>query len=63
MIHNCCTSYFMNEDKFECFILKKTNDVDPPSWDFPDENGMKVIDQIVKDEDHGPSKEWGAYGW
>jgi hypothetical protein len=23
----------------------------------------KVIDHIVEDEDQGPSKEWGQYGW
>ena len=49
----------MNESKFERFILKRTNNDVPFSWDLLDETGR----QIVKDEDQGPSKQWEQYGW
>lgn len=29
-IHSCDSSDFMNQGKFECFILKYTNEKDPP---------------------------------
>ena len=54
---------FMNIDKFKRFILKRTNSVDPPRWDLLDEINSTVIDHIVEDEDQGPSKEWGPFGW
>ena len=54
---------FMNESKFERFILKRTNNDVPFSWDLLDETGRQVVEQIVKDEDQVPSKEWGQYGW
>ena len=53
----------MNIDNFERFILKRTNSVYPPCWDLLDETNSKVIDHIVEDEDQGPSKEWGPFGW
>ena len=53
----------MNEAKFERFILKRTNDTVPFSWDLLDETSSHVVAQIVEDKDQGPSKEWGQYGW
>ena len=29
------------------------------SWDLLDETSNHVVEQVVKDEDQGPSKEWG----
>jgi len=52
----------MNIAKFERFILKHTNDDVPMSWYRIDETGRKVVEQIVEDEDQGPSKEQGPYG-
>jgi hypothetical protein len=28
-----------------------------------DETGTSIVQHIVEDEDQGPSKEWGLYGW
>ncbi len=53
----------MNESKFERFILKHTNNDVPFFWDLLDETGRQVVGQIVEDEDQGPLKEWGQYGW
>ncbi len=62
-LHNRDSHDFMNESKFKRFILKRTNDIDPPRWDLLHETATVVIDHIVEDEDQGPSKEWGPYGW
>ena len=53
----------MNESKFERFILSYTNNDVPFSWDLLDETGGQVVEQIVKNEDKGPSKGWTQYGW
>ena len=53
----------MNEDKFERFILRKTKCSEPFEWDLLDETGTSIVQHIVKDDDQGPSKEWGPYGW
>ena len=52
-LHNCDSHDFMNVDKFERFILKKTNSTAPYCWDLLDEMGTKVIDHIVEDDDQG----------
>ena len=57
-MHNPDSQDFMNTDKFERFILKKTKATEPYQWDLLDETTTKVIDHIVEDEDRGPSKEW-----
>jgi hypothetical protein len=62
-MHNRDSTDFMNMDKFERFILKRTNNVNPPHWDLLDEMSSKVIEHIVEDKDQGPSKEWGPFGW
>ena len=62
-VHNRDSNDFMNESKFQRFILKRTNSKDPPRWDLLHETATVVIDHIVEDEDQGPSKEWGPYGW
>ena len=62
-MHNHDSQDFMNTDKFERFILKKTKAIEPYQWDLLDETATKVIDHIVEDKDQGPSKEWGQYGW
>jgi hypothetical protein len=28
-----------------------------------DETGRSIVEHIVEDEDQGPSREWGPYGW
>ena len=53
----------MNEDKFERFILRKTKCSEPFEWDLLDETGTSIVQHIVEDDDQGPSKEWGPYGW
>jgi hypothetical protein len=58
-LHNRDSSDFMNESKFKRFILKRTNDDVPFSWDLLDETGRHIVMEIVEDEDQGPSKEWG----
>jgi hypothetical protein len=62
-VHNRDNNDFMNLDKFERFILKRTNNMNPPHWDLLDETASQVIDHIVEEEDQGPSKQWGPYGW
>ena len=39
-VHNRDNNDFMNLDKFERFILKRTNNVNPPCWDLLEENGQ-----------------------
>ena len=62
-LHNRDSHDFMNESKFHRFILKRTNSNEPPRWDLLHETAAVVVDHIVEDEDQGPSKEWGPYGW
>ena len=62
-LHNRDSNDFMNESKFQRFILKRTNSNEPPRWDLLHETATVVVKHIVEDEDHGPSKEWGPYGW
>ena len=57
-LHNRDSTDFMNESKFERFILKRTNNYVPFSWDLIDETGRQVVEQIVEDEDQGPLKVW-----
>jgi hypothetical protein len=38
-VHNRDNNDFMNLDKFERFILKRINNVNPPCWDLLEENG------------------------
>ena len=47
----------------ERFILKKMKAVDAFHWELLDDSGMIVIKKIVEDEDQGPTKEWGPFGW
>lgn len=44
------------------YILKNNKATDLFCWDLLDETEMKVVDQIVEDEDQGPSNKWGPYG-
>jgi hypothetical protein len=53
----------MNESKFQRVILKRINSNKPPHWDLLHETATVVVEHIVEDEDQGPSKEWGPYGW
>ncbi len=53
----------MNESKFEQFILKRTNNDVPFSWDLLHETCRQVVIEIVEDEDQSPLKEWGQFGW
>lgn len=62
-MHNHDSQDFMNTDKFERFILKKTKATEPYQWDLLDEMATKVIDHLVEDKDQGQSKKWGQYGW
>jgi hypothetical protein len=62
-VHNRDSNDFMNEDKFERFILRKTKCSEPFEWDLLDETGTSIVQHIVEDDDQGPSKEWGPYGW
>ena len=62
-MHNRDSSDFMNQEKFERFILKETKCSESYEWDLMDETGNVLVEHIVKDEDQGPSKEWGSYGW
>jgi hypothetical protein len=57
-LHNRDSSDFMNELKFKRFILKRTNDDVPFSWDLLDGTGRHIVMEIVEDEGQGPSKEW-----
>ena len=45
------------------YILRKTKSEEPYEWDLLDETGNKIIKHIVEDEDQGPTREWGEYGW
>lgn len=45
----------MNTVKFERFILKCTNDDVCMFWDLLDKTRRKVVEQIVEDENQGPS--------
>ena len=36
---------------------------EPYEWDLLDEMGNTLVEHIVEDEDQGPLKEWGPYGW
>ena len=56
-LHNQASADFMNQYKFQCFILKQSNDKDPPQWELLDEMGLQVIEHVVEDEDQGPFKE------
>ena len=62
-VHNRDGSDFMNQDKFERYILRKTNMSEPYEWDLLDETGSILVEHIVENEDEGPSKEWGPHGW
>ncbi len=62
-VHNHDSSDFMNKDKFLWDILRQTNSMEPYEWDLLDETGSNIIEHVVEDEDQGPSKEWGEYGW
>lgn len=62
-VHNRDSSDFMNQDKFLRYILRKTKSSEPYEWDLLDETGNTIVEHIVEDEDQGPSKEWGTYGW
>jgi hypothetical protein len=53
----------MNQDKFQRFVLRKTESSDPYEWDWLDETGRIIVEHIVEDKDQGPSKQWGPYGW
>ena len=53
----------MNNDKFEHFIPKRANSVDPLQWDLLHKMGTRVVDHIVEDDDQGPSKEQRCYEW
>ena len=62
-MYNRDSQDFMNTDKFERFILKKTKATELYQWDLLDEAATKVIYHIVEDGDQGPSQEWGQYAW
>jgi hypothetical protein len=53
----------MNKSKFERFMLQLLNNDVSMSWDLLDETGSHIVEEVVEDEDQGPSKEWGPYGW
>ena len=54
-VHNRDANDFMNEDKFERFILRKTKCSEPFEWDLLDETGTSIVHHIVEDDDQGPS--------
>ena len=62
-LHNRDSTDFMNESKFERFILKCTNNDVPFSWDLLDETGRHIVMEKVEDKEQGLSKEWGQFGW
>ena len=62
-VHNRDSKDFMNPDKFLRYILRKTKAQEPYEWDLLDETGNKIVEHIVEDEDQGPTKEWGPFGW
>lgn len=53
----------MIQEKFQRFILKRTNDNNPAWWDLLDKMGEQVVEHIVKDKDQRPAQEWGPFGW
>ena len=61
-VHNQDSNVFINDEEFERLILKKTKANEPYCWDLLDETGKHVVENIVEDEDKGPSKEWGPFG-
>jgi hypothetical protein len=61
-VHNPDCSDFMNQEKFQRHILRKTKATNPVEWDLLDETGITVVEHIVEDKDQGPTKEWGPYG-
>ena len=58
--HNHDSHDFINQSKFERFILKKTYVNAPFKWDLMDENATRILESIIETEDEGPSKEWGS---
>ena len=62
-LHNRDSSDFINESKFGQFILQRTNNDVPFSWDLLDETVRQVVIEIVEDEDQHPSKKLGQFGW
>lgn len=56
-VHNRDGTDFMNQDKFERYILRKTKTSEPYEWDLLDETGSILVEHIVENEDEGPSKE------
>jgi hypothetical protein len=52
-VHNCNSTDFMNQDKFERYILKKKSE-EPYEWDLLDETGNRVLEYIIEDKDQGP---------
>lgn len=55
--HNCDTTDIMNRDTFLRYFLRKTKASDPYEWDLLDETVNSFVENIVEDEDQGPSKE------
>ena len=55
-VHNRDNNDFMNLDKFERFILKRTNNVNPPHFGLLDDMASQVINHIVEGKDQGPVK-------
>ena len=62
-MRNCNSADFINKEKFHRFVLRKTKSSIPYEWDLLDETGRSIVEHIVEDEDWGPSREWGPYGW
>ena len=56
-VHNQDSTNFMNQEKFERYILKKTKTLEPYEWDLLDETGSIHVVHIVENEDEGPLKE------
>ncbi len=61
-VDNRDSTDFMNQDKFERYILRKTKTSEPYEWNLLDETGSILVENIVENEDEGPSKEWGPHG-
>ena len=47
----------------KAFILKRTNSDVPFLWGLLEETGRQIVMEIIEDNDQGPSKEWGQFGW
>jgi hypothetical protein len=58
-VHNRDSNNFMNETKFDRFILQCSNNDVPMSWDSLDETGSCIVEEVVEDKDQGPSKNGG----